>query len=81
MFKVLLYSFSMYRHKLYPILSITKNVPCFVLLITGYFNVLYYTGKNCSGFRVYKSVFRSRYTILDLLGFYINFFLKDSENT
>ena len=33
MFKVLLYSFSMCRHKLYQILSITKNVPCFVLLI------------------------------------------------
>ena len=46
MFKVLLYSFSVCRHKLYQILSIIKNVPCFVLLITGYFKVLYYTGQN-----------------------------------
>ena len=28
MFKVLLYIFSMSRHKLYQILSINKNVPC-----------------------------------------------------
>ena len=33
----------MCRPKLYQILSITKNVPCFVLLTTGYFNVLNYT--------------------------------------
>ena len=37
MFKILLHSFSMCRYKLYQILSISKNVPCFVLLITGYF--------------------------------------------
>ena len=49
MFKVLLYSFSMCRHKLYQILSISKTVPCFVLLIIGYFRVLYYTGQNRSG--------------------------------
>ena len=54
MFKVLLYSFSMCRHKLYQMLLISKHVPCFVLLITGYFNVLYYTGQNCSGFKVFK---------------------------
>ena len=41
--------FSMCRRKLYQILSITRNVPCFVLLITGYFKALYYTGQNCSG--------------------------------
>ena len=55
MLKVLLYSFSMCRHKLYQILSISKNVPRFVLLITGYFKVLYYTGQNCSGFKVFNS--------------------------
>ena len=35
MLKVLFFSFSMCRHKLYQILSISKNIPCFVLLITG----------------------------------------------
>ena len=35
----------MCRQKLYQILSVSKNVPCFVLLITGYFKVLYYTGQ------------------------------------
>ena len=39
MLKVLLDSFEMCRHKLYQILSINKNVPCFVLLITGYHKV------------------------------------------
>ena len=50
MFKVLLYSFSMCRHKLYQILSLSKNVSYFVLWITGYFKVLYYTGQNRSCF-------------------------------
>ena len=55
MFKVLLYSFSMCRHIIrYQILSISKNIPCFLLLITGHFNVLYYTGHNRSGFQVFN---------------------------
>ena len=49
MFKVLLF-----MKKLYQIVSIRKNVPCFVLLITGYFKVLYYAGQNCSDFKVFK---------------------------
>ena len=39
MFKVLLYRFSVCRHKHYQILSISKNVPCFVFLMTGYCKV------------------------------------------
>ena len=45
MLKILLYKFSMCRHKLYQILSINKNVPCLVLLITGNFIVVYLTGQ------------------------------------
>ena len=44
----------MCSHKLYQILSISKNVPCFVLLITGNFKVLYYTGQKRSGFKVFR---------------------------
>ena len=54
MFKVLLYSFSVCRLKLDQILSINKNVPCFVLLITGYFKVLYYKGPNAQVFKFSK---------------------------
>ena len=56
----------MCRHTLYQILSTTKNVPCFVLLTTGYCKVLYYTGQNCSGFKVFISVFRSRYSLIQM---------------
>ena len=35
-------------------MSISMNVQCFVLLITGYFKVLYYTEQNSSGFKVLK---------------------------
>ena len=50
MLKVLLYSFSMSI----PDLVNKQECPMFVLLITGYFKVLYNTGQNRSGFKVFK---------------------------
>ena len=54
MLKVLLYSF--FHVKAQTILDLVNKQECpmFVLLITGYFKVLYYIGQNCSGFKVLK---------------------------
>ena len=68
MFKVLFCSFSTCRHKQYHILSINKNVPCFVMMITGYFKVYTIQDKAAQGLKFSNSklhnfkFIRDRYT-------------------
>ena len=58
----------MCRHKLYQILSINKNVPCFVMMVSGYFKVYTIQDKAAEGLKFSNSklhhfkFIRDRYT-------------------